>query len=115
MLLLLTACFLLGQGMDAREATESNLVGSYHRLENYKDDKGKYPPSAAGAHDLLGNRGVDGWGNRFVYVAADDGRGYEITSLGADGIEGGGGDDEDLGLSVSVEGEATPRNFNPEG
>ena len=37
---------------------------------------------------------TDGWGNDFVYKR--DGSSFEIVSLGADGVEGGEGEDADI-------------------
>lgn len=38
---------------------------------------------------------VDAWGNEYIYTC-DDGINYEIKSLGADGVEGGEGDNADI-------------------
>lgn len=43
---------------------------------------------------------IDGWGNKFVLRAGGDGnRKFDIVSYGADGAEGGSGNDEDIKLS----------------
>jgi general secretion pathway protein G len=38
----------------------------------------------------------DPWGHPFLYKAEADGKPYELKSLGADGKEGGTGDDQDI-------------------
>jgi general secretion pathway protein G len=43
---------------------------------------------------------VDGWGNKFVLRAGGNGnRKFDLISYGADGAEGGSGNDEDIRLS----------------
>lgn len=39
---------------------------------------------------------LDPWGKPFVYRSPGTGRPYELVTLGADGVEGGTGDDADL-------------------
>jgi len=39
---------------------------------------------------------TDGWGNDFIYIALDNNREYRLSSLGADGVEGG----EDLDADI---------------
>jgi general secretion pathway protein G len=38
----------------------------------------------------------DGWGNEFIYIALDNDREYRLSSLGADGVEGGDDYDADI-------------------
>ncbi len=38
----------------------------------------------------------DGWGNEFIYIALEDNRDFRLSSLGADGQEGGDGYDADI-------------------
>jgi general secretion pathway protein G len=39
---------------------------------------------------------VDPWGKPFIYRSPGTGRAYDLVTLGADGVEGGTGDDADL-------------------
>ena len=79
-------------------------------LDLYKLDTGRYPSEAEGLAALLeAPAGTDGWDGPYVrsnrsvidpwqrpYLYAPDGRSYQITTLGADGAEGGDGYDTDL-------------------
>lgn len=61
--------------------------------------KGKFPSSSEGLSAAAkyfpdGEVPKDAWGNEFIYTAS--GRGYEIISLGADGVEGGEDVDADI-------------------
>ncbi|MBK7761541.1 MAG: type II secretion system protein GspG [Deltaproteobacteria bacterium] len=61
--------------------------------------KGKFPTTSEGlaaAAKYFPDGAVpkDSWGNEFIYTAS--GRGYEIVSLGADGVEGGEDYDADI-------------------
>ncbi|MFQ5810303.1 MAG: type II secretion system major pseudopilin GspG [Armatimonadota bacterium] len=75
-------------------------------LELYMQDNGRYPTTAQGLEALvteptseprprkwmgyLEQLPLDGWANEFVYKSpGSEDRDYEITSLGADGVEGG--------------------------
>jgi len=111
MLLLLTSCFLLGQGMQAREATESHLESSYFRLDTYKNVNGQYPPRTGKTAELLGRFGIDGWKRQLLYEPSADHQSYTLTSLGADGVAGGVGDDLDLVVTVSPSGEVRSPGF----
>jgi general secretion pathway protein G len=83
-------------------------------LDTYKMDNGKYPtsqegllalvqkPASAGAdwQSYLKKSAVpkDPWGTEYQYSSpGKDGRAYDIVSLGADGKEGGEGEDQDIG------------------
>jgi len=72
-------------------------------LTNAMMNKGKYPTTAEGLEKIktrFTNSRVpkDPWGNTYIYRSpATHGSGkYELTSLGADGKEGGDGPDADL-------------------
>jgi general secretion pathway protein G len=62
----------------------------------------RYPTSDEGLQSLVSGRYVrrlphDPWGNSYTYVApGPDGDPFRIASLGADGREGGSGQDEDI-------------------
>lgn len=88
------------------------MVGS--ALDAYRLDMGRYPTTDQGivvlsdkpadAGDAAKWRGPylkkkvdkDPWGNSYVYKAPGAKAEYELTSLGADGKEGGDGDDADI-------------------
>jgi general secretion pathway protein G len=81
-------------------------------LDQYRIDTGHYPTSEAGLVALFvqpaneGNwhgpylkKGVptDPWGNAYAYkIPGSDGREYDIVSYGADGQQGGSGEDADI-------------------
>jgi general secretion pathway protein G len=80
-------------------------------LDNYFIDVGRYPTTQQGL-DVLRKKpeGLekwngpylkkeipnDPWGNAYVYRAPGRSGGYEITSYGADGTEGGEGENRDI-------------------
>ena len=88
------------------------MVGS--ALDAYRLDMGRYPTTDQGivvlsdkpadAGEAAKWRGPylkkkvdkDPWGNSYVYKAPGAKAEYELTSLGADGKEGGDGDDADI-------------------
>jgi len=84
-------------------------------LDQYKFDCNRYPTTAQGLKALVSAPGdaplcpnynpdgynggkkktpVDAWGSEFVYTS--DGSNYVLKSLGADAMEGGDGENEDL-------------------
>ena len=71
-------------------------------IDMYYLDNRRYPTSREGLQPLLAGRYLrrlenDPWGHPFRYKSpGDDGRPYEIASWGADGREGGTGDDADI-------------------
>lgn len=81
-------------------------------LDQYRIDTGHYPSGDAGLvalfaqpaseanwHGPYMKKGIptDPWGNAYIYkMPGSDGREYEITSYGADGQQGGTGDDADI-------------------
>jgi general secretion pathway protein G len=81
-------------------------------LNYFQLDMGRYPTDQEGLSALVkAPAGADGWsgpyirndkqlndpwGHPFVYKAEADGKPYELESLGADGKEGGTGDDQDI-------------------
>ena len=68
----------------------------------YRLDHMTYPTAQQGLKSLVDGNYVrrlpnDPWGNAYLYAApAPDGRSFLISSLGADGREGGSGEDEDI-------------------
>ncbi|MFP4610490.1 MAG: type II secretion system major pseudopilin GspG [Thiohalophilus sp.] len=80
-------------------------------LDNFFIDVGRYPTTQEGLEVLRkkpeGNDKWDGpylkkeipgdpWGNDYIYRAPGRSGGYEITSYGADGAEGGEGENRDI-------------------
>ncbi|WP_129790865.1 type II secretion system major pseudopilin GspG [Sphingosinicella sp. CPCC 101087] len=71
-------------------------------IELYRLDNLRYPTSDEGLEALIAGRYVrrlpeDPWGNAYRYSApGPEGRPFQVASLGADGREGGSGQDEDI-------------------
>lgn len=71
-------------------------------VEMYRLDHMRYPSTDEGLQALVSGNYVrrlpdDPWGNPYRYSApGPDGRAFQIGSLGADGREGGDGEDEDI-------------------
>ena len=71
-------------------------------IELYRLDHLRYPTGDEGLQALIAGRYVrrlpeDPWGNAYVYVApGPDGSPFQVASWGADGREGGSGQDEDI-------------------
>lgn len=92
--------------------TQIEMVSS--ALDTYRLDMSRYPTTEQGLNALWEKpadaaEGVkwrgpylkkrvdkDPWGNSYVYKAPGDNREYEVTSLGADGKEGGSDDNADI-------------------
>lgn len=100
-----------GQSDKARvKTTETALATTSNALDMFKVDNGRYPTTQEGLAALStppqnvknwpeggyikGGMPQDGWGNDLQYV--QQGRSYELFSLGADGLEGGEGIDADI-------------------
>jgi general secretion pathway protein G len=72
-------------------------------VEMYRLNKLRYPSGSEGLQAVTSEGYVkrlpkDPWGNAYVYAAPGrDGRQFEIYSFGADGKEGGEGQDADIG------------------
>lgn len=81
-------------------------------VEYFEMDNGRYPTSEEGLSALLeapadmpawtgpylrdAEQLKDPWGRPLDYAELEEGSGFEVASLGADGKEGGTGDDRDL-------------------
>ena len=71
-------------------------------IELYRLDHLRYPTSDEGLQALIAGRYVrrlpeDPWGNAYSYSApGPDGDPFQVASWGADGREGGSGQDEDI-------------------
>lgn len=72
------------------------------KIELYSLKK-KLPSTGEGIKAVYGDESVplDSWGNEFVYISpGPDGLKYDIISYGADGAEGGTGNDADIRWSA---------------
>ena len=105
---------VVGQSDRARvKTTETALATVSNALDMYKVDNSRYPTTAQGLEALTtppadarnypeggyikGGYPTDGWENEMQYVApGSEGRPYDLFSLGADGQQGGEGQDADL-------------------
>jgi general secretion pathway protein G len=71
-------------------------------VEMYRLDHLTYPTAAEGMQALVAGRYIrrlpnDPWGNAYLYtVPGPDGRPFQIASWGADGRDGGSGEDADI-------------------
>lgn len=105
---------VVGQSDKARvKTTETALATVSNALDMYKVDNSRYPTTAQGLDALTtppadaknypdggyikGGYPTDGWENEMQYVApGNEGRPYDLFSLGADGQQGGEGQDADI-------------------
>jgi len=102
----------LGASKIKAARTQIEMVGA--ALDTYRLDMSRYPSTEEGLAVLSEKpedpvktpnwRGPylkkrvdkDPWGNSYVYKAPGEKADYELSSLGADGQEGGSGDDTDI-------------------
>lgn len=90
--------------LDRATATKAraDIATLEQAVEMYRLDHLAYPPPAEGLQALLTGQYIrelpeDPWGNPYRYsVPAADGSPFQIASLGADGREGGSGEDADI-------------------
>ena len=105
---------VVGQSDKARvKTTETALATVSNALDMYKVDNSRYPTTAQGLDALTtppadaknypeggyikGGYPTDGWENEMQYVApGNEGRPYDLFSLGADNQQGGEGQDADI-------------------
>lgn len=110
---------LMGRTEEARRTAAMLQIRSLvNALQLYKLDSGSYPTTEQGLEALVrppargtgprnyppggylegGRVPRDPWGNPYVYLSpGGEGREFEIRSLGADGKEGGEGENSDVG------------------
>lgn len=108
---------LIGQGEQAKDKLVCVQMKSLKdALDSFKVQEGRYPSTEEGLMALIKNpdtekyknypRGgflgsdklpKDPWGNNYIYIN-EDGK-IDIISLGADGKEGGSGENKDIRLS----------------
>ena len=88
-----------------RNAVKSEIATITRALESYRLDQGRYPTEEEGLEVLINGTETwpegfltkvpkDPWKNQYLYLV-QDGR-FEIICLGADGREGGEGEDADV-------------------
>jgi len=90
--------------MDRAERTkaQADISTLDEAVKMYRLENRRYPTSEEGLQALVASRNLDRlpndpWNNPYAYtVPGPDGRPYAIMSLGADGREGGDGENEDL-------------------
>ena len=97
-------------GKSKQNAARSQMALFETALDTYRLDVGKYPTTEQGLAALRTNPGdedkwdgpylpksvpKDPWGHPYVYRRADNGE-VEMISLGANGTEGGEGEDKDI-------------------
>lgn len=99
----------LGKAKSKTAKVQIEMLGT--SLDSYRLDTGKYPSSDQGLEALREDPGVDNWdgpylqkdipddpwGNPYLYKHPGDKAEYDLYSLGADGQEGGEGEDADVG------------------
>ena len=101
----------------AKSDTAQLQIGIFEEaLDRYRLDAGGYPTQQQGLDALLtrpaearrwsgpylkgAKAPLDPWGRPYVYrTPGTGGRDYDLYSLGADGVEGGEGEDADVGRS----------------
>lgn len=87
----------------ANTKARADIATLEQAVEMYRLDHLAYPPTGEGLQALLAGQYIrrlpnDPWGNPYRYsVPGTDGRPFRIASWGADGREGGSGDDADIG------------------
>ena len=92
-------------GKSKQNAARSQMALLETALDTYRLDVGKYPSDLQSLRTSDGEKWdgpylpkavpKDPWGHPYVYKRADNGE-VEIISLGADGTEGGEGEDKDI-------------------
>jgi len=108
---------IIGQGEQAKEKLVCvQMKNLKNALDSFKIQEGNYPTTEEGLKALIKNpnpekyknypqKGFlsetklpkDPWGNEYIYV--NNGGNIDIISLGADGKEGGSGENKDIRLS----------------
>jgi general secretion pathway protein G len=86
----------------ANTKARADIATLEQAIDMYRLDHLVYPPPAEGLQALLAGNYIrrlpnDPWGNPYRYsVPGTDGRPFQIASWGADGREGGSGEDADI-------------------
>ena len=86
----------------ATTKTRADIATLEQAIEMYRLDNLSHPSAQDGLQALVAGRYIrrlpeDPWGNAYVYATpGSDGQPFRILSLGADGREGGSGENEDI-------------------
>jgi general secretion pathway protein G len=99
-----TRGYLISSKQNAAKTEIANIVKA---IETFYADQGRYPTTNEGLRILvegtdswpdgfLNKVPVDPWKNAYEYVSPGSNEPYEVISLGADGREGGEGEDKDF-------------------
>ena len=86
----------------AMTKARADIATMEQAIEMYRLDHMTYPPAGEGLQALVEGNYIrrlpnDPWNHPYRYTApGPDGRPFQIASLGADGREGGSGDDADI-------------------
>ena len=103
---------VIGQGEQARvDLAKSNMASIASALDMFRLHNSRYPTTEEGLRGLVERPGSarswpeggylsripeDPWGNDYVYISPGSSGPYDLISLGADGVEGGEGNNADL-------------------
>lgn len=108
-------------GKSRQKAAKAQIALFETALDTYRLDTSKYPTTDQGLEALrVKPSGVerwdgpylpkdvplDPWGHRYVYRCPGEHGDFDIISLGADGAEGGEGEDEDVASWKDIGGES---------
>ena len=101
-------------GASKQKAAKAQISLMETALDAFRLDVGRYPTTSEGLKVLWENPGnikgwdgpylpkpvkTDPWGNPYIYKSpGDNGKPYELKSLGADGKEGGTGENADISV-----------------
>lgn len=99
-----TRGYLISSKQNAAKAEIANIVKA---VETFYADQGRYPTTDEGLEILvtgtdswpdgfLNKVPLDPWKNPYEYISPGTSEPYEVISLGADGREGGEGEDQDF-------------------
>jgi general secretion pathway protein G len=86
----------------ANTKARADIATLEQAIDMYRLDHLRYPSSEEGLQALVAGNYIrrlpdDPWGNAYTYSApAPDGRPFRVASFGADGREGGSGENEDI-------------------
>ena len=86
----------------ANTKARADIATLEQAIEMYRLDHMRYPPADEGLQALIAGRYIrrlpdDPWGNPYRYVTPGaDGQPFQVASWGADGREGGSGEDADI-------------------
>jgi general secretion pathway protein G len=98
----------VGKGKQSAAKTQVEMMGQ--ALDSYRLDTGKYPTTSEGLNALNTNAGVQGWdgpylkkgvpndpwGKPYQYQSPGTHGDYDLMSFGADGSQGGEGENKDI-------------------